>query len=122
LRAADVDAKLSARLPKHHLKLSLSPACNQRIHHHYNTQPNMAFQMAPATPQRPTPGAFVNTPAPNRPGFARQGSMAQPQPQQQQTLPAPPAESPIDRASRTLNSMMEKDNRFPALESYVSRE
>ena len=82
----------------------------------------MAFQMAPATPQRPTPGAFVNTPAPNRPGFTRQASMSQPPPQQQQTLPAPPAESPIDRASRTINSMMDKDNRYPALEAYVGRE
>ncbi|RMZ73349.1 non-repetitive nucleoporin [Pyrenophora seminiperda CCB06] len=80
----------------------------------------MAFQMAPATPQRPTPGAFVNTPAPNRPGFARQGSMSQPQ-QQQQALPAPPAESPIDRASRTINSMLDRDNRFPALEAYIGQ-
>ncbi|KAI4673715.1 uncharacterized protein J4E88_008772 [Alternaria novae-zelandiae] len=81
----------------------------------------MAFQMAPATPQRPTPGAFVNTPAPNRPGFTRTGSMSQPQPQQQQALPAPPAESPIDRASRTINSMLDRDNRFPALEAYIGQ-
>ncbi|CAA9961837.1 hypothetical protein PTMSG1_05214 [Pyrenophora teres f. maculata] len=80
----------------------------------------MAFQMAPATPQRPTPGAFVNTPAPNRPGFTRPGSMSQPQ-QQQQALPAPPAESPIDRASRTINSMLDRDNRFPALEAYIGQ-
>ncbi|EOA83828.1 hypothetical protein ACJQWK_01004 [Exserohilum turcicum] len=83
----------------------------------------MAFQMAPATPQRPTPGAFVNTPAPNRPTFARTGSMSQPpsQQQQQQTLPAPPAESPIDRAARTINSMLDRDNRFPALEAYIGQ-
>ncbi|KAF1946917.1 nucleoporin-domain-containing protein [Clathrospora elynae] len=80
----------------------------------------MAFQ-PPATPQRPTPGAYVNTPAPNRPGFARQGSMARPQPQQQQALPAPPVESPIDRASRTINSMLDRDNRFPALEAYIGQ-
>ncbi|CAO2652872.1 Nn.00g022830.m01.CDS01 [Neocucurbitaria sp. VM-36] len=81
----------------------------------------MAFQMAPATPQRPTPGAFINTPAPNRPGLTRQASMSQPQPQPPQALPAPPAESPIDRASRTINSMLDRDNRFPALETYIGQ-
>lgn len=82
----------------------------------------MAFQMTPATPQRPTPGAFINTPAPNRPGLARQASMSQPQQQPVQALPAPPAESPIDRASRTINSMLDRDNRYPALEAYIGRE
>jgi nuclear pore complex protein Nup155 len=82
----------------------------------------MAFQMPPATPQRPTPGAFVNTPAPNRGGLARQPSMSQPQPQLAQALPAPPVESAIERAARTVNSMLDRDNRYPALEAYIGRE
>ena len=110
-----------ARSPNLHLKLALTRATTSASLR-LSTQSIMAFQMAPATPQRPTPGAFVNTPAPNRPGFTRTGSMSQPQPQQQQALPAPPAESPIDRASRTINSMLDRDNRFPALEAYIGRE
>ncbi|KAF2844582.1 non-repetitive nucleoporin-like protein [Plenodomus tracheiphilus IPT5] len=81
----------------------------------------MAFQMAPATPQRPGPGAFINTPAPNRPNFQRQASVSHQQPQQQQALPAPPAESPVDRASRTINNMLDRDSRFPALEATVGQ-
>ncbi|KAL6710987.1 hypothetical protein ACN47E_006862 [Coniothyrium glycines] len=81
----------------------------------------MNFQVAPATPQRAGPGAFINTPAPNRPNFQRQPSMSQPAPQQQQALPAPPVESPIDRAARTINSMLDKDSRFPALEGYIGQ-
>lgn len=67
------------------------------------------------------------------PSFARQPSFAQPQqptqqqqPQQQaqqpaQALPAPPAESPIERAARTINGMLDRDNRYPPLEAYVGR-
>lgn len=93
----------------------------------------------PTTPQRPTPGMFINTPAPNRGGLVRQPSMSQqrqpsfaqpqqqpqqqqPQPQQQaQALPAPPVESAIERAARTINSMLDRDNRYPPLEAYVGR-
>jgi nuclear pore complex protein Nup155 len=95
----------------------------------------------PTTPQRPTPGMFINTPAPNRGGMVRQPSFAQQrqpsfaQPQQQpqqppqqqqaqqaaQALPAPPVESPIERAARTINSMLDRDNRYPPLEAYVGR-
>jgi nuclear pore complex protein Nup155 len=85
----------------------------------------MAYQMAPATPQRSGPGAFINTPAPNRPNFQRQSSMSQPQPQpqpQQQALPAPPVESPIERAARTINNMLDRDSRYPSLEGYIGRE
>lgn len=81
----------------------------------------MAYQMPPATPQRPGPGAFISTPAPNRPGLQRQSSMSQPPPHPQ-ALPAPPAESPIERAARTINSMLERDNRYPSLEAYIGRE
>jgi len=79
----------------------------------------MAFQAPPATPQRPTPGAFVNTPAPQRPSFSRQASMSTAQPA---PLPAPPQESAIERAARTINSMLDRDNRYPALEAYIGRE
>jgi nuclear pore complex protein Nup155 len=85
---------------------------------------------------------FVNTPAPIRGGLIRQPSMsqqrqppiAQPQqqqPQQQQpqqpqqtahALPAPPAESAIERAARTINNQLDRDNRYPPLEAYVGRE
>lgn len=82
----------------------------------------MAYQMPPATPQRQGPGAFINTPGPNRPGLQRQSSMSQPPPQQTQALPAPPTESPIERAARTINSMLERDNRYPSLEAYIGRE
>ncbi|KAH6611998.1 Non-repetitive/WGA-negative nucleoporin C-terminal-domain-containing protein [Boeremia exigua] len=86
----------------------------------------------PTTPQRPTPGMFINTPAPNRGGLVRQPSMSQQrqpsiaQPQQQpqqpaQALPAPPAVSAIERAARTINSMLDRDNRYPPLEAYVGQ-
>ena len=82
----------------------------------------MALQMPPATPQRPGPGAFINTPAPTRPAFQRQpSSVAQAPPQPQQALPVPPVESPVDRASRTINSMLDRDSRFPALEAYIGQ-
>lgn len=81
----------------------------------------MALQM-PATPQRPGPGAFINTPAPQRPGMSqRQSSMAQPPQGQQQALPAPPVETPIERAARTINSMLDRDNRYPSLEAYIGQ-
>jgi nuclear pore complex protein Nup155 len=85
----------------------------------------MAYQMPPATPQRPGPGAFINTPAPNRPGMQRQTSMSQPQPQpqqpqQQQQLQ--PVESPIERAARTINNALDRDCRYPSLEGYIGRE
>ncbi|KAH8729029.1 Non-repetitive/WGA-negative nucleoporin C-terminal-domain-containing protein [Phaeosphaeriaceae sp. PMI808] len=81
----------------------------------------MAYQMPPATPQRPGPGAFINTPAPHRPGLQRQSSISQPQPQQPQALPALPVESPIERAARTINGMLDRDSRYPALEAYIGQ-
>ncbi len=88
------------------------------------TQSTMAFQMPPATPQRPTPGAFINTPAPNRPWSSHdRHRMAQPpHPAHTHALPAPPAESSIDRAARTINSMLDRDSRYPALEAYIGRD
>lgn len=71
----------------------------------------MAFNMPPATPQRPTPGAFINTPA--RPGLHRSASAQQP--------PPAPQDTPIQRAARTINGMLDKDNRYPSLEQYIGR-
>ncbi|KAL5119140.1 hypothetical protein ACEQ8H_002847 [Pleosporales sp. CAS-2024a] len=88
----------------------------------------MAYNMPPATPQRPAPGAFINTPAPNRPAFQRQSSVSQPQsqpppppPSQQHALPAPPPETPIERAARTINTMLDRDSRYPSLEGYIGQ-
>ncbi|KAF2733309.1 nucleoporin-domain-containing protein [Polyplosphaeria fusca] len=75
--------------------------------------------MMPATPQRPTPGAFIATPAPGRPGLFRGSSMQQPQPPPSLSAPAPSL-TPIERAARTINDMLAKDKRYPELESYIS--
>lgn len=74
--------------------------------------PTMALNMPPATPQRPTPGAFINTPARPR-SFAAA-------PLQQQQAPAP-VESPMQRAGRTINSMIDRDNAYRSLEAYMMR-
>jgi len=71
----------------------------------------MASNMPPATPQRPTPGAFINTPA--RPGLFQSASV-----QQQASAPV---DTPTQRAARTINGMLDRDNRFPALEQYIGR-
>ncbi|KAF2475805.1 nucleoporin-domain-containing protein [Lindgomyces ingoldianus] len=84
----------------------------------------MDFSAPPATPQRPTPGAFINTPAPGRPGLFRSGSAQQPQQPQQHVAPLPPAApapSPIERAARTINDMLAKDARYPDVETYVGQ-
>ena len=55
----------------------------------------------------------------------RQQSIAQPQQQvqqQPQAPPAPPAESAIERAARTINNMLDRDNRYPPAEAYIGRE
>lgn len=74
----------------------------------------MAANMPPATPQRPGPGAYVNTPA--RPP---QFQMPPQQPQQ----PIAPAAVPtqIQRAADAINRMLQVDNRYPALEAYTKR-
>lgn len=79
------------------------------------------MSLPPTTPQRAGPGAFVNTPAPNRPGLNRNVSM-----QGQQIAPAAPAVTapsytPIERAARTINEMLEKDRRFRDVESVMGQ-
>ncbi|KAF2188726.1 nucleoporin-domain-containing protein [Zopfia rhizophila CBS 207.26] len=80
----------------------------------------MSFSIPPATPQRPTPGAFINTPATTRPGFFRAAST------QQQPPPAPlpaqaPTLTPIERAARTINDTLGRESRYPDLETYVGQ-
>lgn len=93
----------------------------------------MAFQ----TPQRPLPGAFLNTPAASRygpglgvpgPNFLRRpvasalqaSSMQQQSPQLRQD-PQNQSLQPIQRAARTINEVLLKEANFPDLDSYVRR-
>ena len=98
----------------------------------------------PQTPQRPLPGAYIQTPAyglNSKPGALTQpnfrpsaitsqnGSQGQSQAltqQKQQTgqvVGSPPAEElkPIGRAARTINETLSQELRYPELDSYVSR-
>lgn len=98
------------------------------------------------TPQKPLPGAFVQTPAPSRyqtgadprrqlfrsqssggqqsNGVQLQSSATTQQQQQiSQTQPqtqAPPLH-PVQRAARTINEVLQRDANFPDLDSYVKR-
>lgn len=98
----------------------------------------------PHTPQRPLPGAYIQTPA-NRlpqPGQIRQPSFrdipvpTQPQHRSQQQGQAVATKGqqggqgagriqeelkPIERASRTINEVLIKETQYPELDSYVSR-
>jgi nuclear pore complex protein Nup155 len=96
-----------------------------------------AFQ----TPQRPLPGAFLQTPAASRyqgPGPARQlfrtqssssapGISAERRSSSQPVgaLVGPPTQAqilkPVQRAARTINEVLRKDANFPELDSYVKR-
>lgn len=80
----------------------------------------MALNLPPATPQRPTPGAFVNTPAPNRPALFRAAST------QQQLQPAAPVTTapslaPLERAARAINTALDKDASYRPLEETLGR-
>ncbi|KAL6717197.1 hypothetical protein ACLMJK_005112 [Lecanora helva] len=106
------------------------------------------FAAPPQTPQRPLPGAYVQTPAANRnfqsglinqpnlqPRLAvaqqqqQHGSQGQTQalsqqrPQEGQAVLKPPTEElrPVERASRTINQSLEQESRYPALDTYVSQ-
>lgn len=94
------------------------------------TAPTMAFP--PQTPQRPLPGAFFNTPAPNR--MAPQNPFHQnifqprsntaagpPAGQPVREAPAPQILQPIQRAARTINDVLLREASFPDLDSYVRR-
>src|SRR3979411_1471077 len=96
------------------------------------------------TPQRPLPGAFVQTPAPSRyqtgadprrqlfrsqsssgqqsNGLQTQNSNSGQQQQQislsQSQTQAPPL-LPVQRAARSVNEVLQRDANFPDLDSYV---
>lgn len=100
----------------------------------------------PQTPQRPLPGAYVQTPAPsfnyqsrlsNPPSFqssavaTHQQHGAQGQDQaltqqrqqvgQQSGRPQPEELRPIERASRTINQTLKQELNYPSLDEYVIR-
>ncbi|KAK4983915.1 hypothetical protein LTR66_008670 [Elasticomyces elasticus] len=105
----------------------------------------MAF--APqGTPQRPLPGGFVNTPAPQRPSisqpsfsrqisssgaqnYQRQGSsqLIQTGQSQQQlagrspSATGPQEQTPVERAAKTINDALLQESRFPELENYLGQ-
>lgn len=99
------------------------------------------------TPQRPLPGAYIQTPAPNRfqtghipqpnfrpnsaPSIQQHGSHAQAQTQelvpaaQQATegsgTPLVDRLKPIDRAAKTINETLAQETKYPELDSYIGR-
>ena len=99
------------------------------------------FAVPPQTPQRQLPGAYVQTPAPSlhhqsgltnqqntRSGTAtnqqQYGALTRQRQPGGQPASSPSAEAlrPIERASRTINQTLEQESRYPALDTYVSRE
>jgi nuclear pore complex protein Nup155 len=108
----------------------------------YFERPCCSNTMAAATPQRPLPGTYFNTPSfqrqqPNQalirpPLFHVPSSSNAAEGQQQSSAVAPSSGStsaapavqslqPIERAARTINEMYTQDARFPQLENYVGR-
>lgn len=88
----------------------------------------MAAVAAPATPQRPLPGGYIQTPAPAAPSiFAqqaaqlRQNQQAPAQGNQNATQNTAQGMSPVERAARTVNDTLSAEQRFPDLESYVAQ-
>lgn len=98
----------------------------------------------PQTPQRPLPGAYIQTPAPGlttkagqltQPHFrpnaitsqnASQGQSQALTQQKQQTGQVAATSSleelkPIVRAARTINETLDRESRYPELDSYVSQ-
>jgi nuclear pore complex protein Nup155 len=104
----------------------------------------MAFAI-PQTPQRPLPGAFLSTPAPNgfgravaspsqalnkAPSFTNVQSNAHPapdygsvqqQPSQHMASTQVSALSPTQRAANDINNTLREESRFPELDNYVGR-
>lgn len=102
----------------------------------------MALAATQATPQRPLPGAFFNTPAPGRPGTATAAGsapMAQPNfrpsssgnlgafrpgtvaPRDATVQKAQDSLAPIERASRTVNDALQSEGQYPALDNYIGQ-
>ncbi|KAK5111503.1 hypothetical protein LTR85_011851 [Meristemomyces frigidus] len=88
----------------------------------------MAAAAPPATPQRPLPGGYIQTPAPAAPTiFAPQAAMLRQNPQapaqtdHNAAQPTAQGMSPVERAARTINDTLSAEQRFPDLESYVAQ-
>lgn len=97
---------------------------------------------AQGTPQRLLPGAFMNTPAPNRTqlyqaparfsappsapsqniGPQQQSQSAAGQQAATSSSSAPRERSPVERGAQYINDLLESEARFPELDSYVTRE
>ena len=101
----------------------------------------MSFPV-PQTPQKPLPGAYIQTPAPSskyQPNLISQanGRSSVVTSQQQYGLQGPSQQrqqpeqvlgrlqqdllKPIERASRTINETLTQESRYPEIDSYVSR-
>ncbi|KAJ5080892.1 hypothetical protein N7456_013602 [Penicillium angulare] len=94
--------------------------------------PNLQPNLPPATPQKPLPGAYMQTPA-----VPRHDPRSPPQQQQQQhnaqsppqTLPKLPPTAPTpnqnlsteERGARTINDTLFQESRYPDLDSYLSQ-
>jgi len=93
----------------------------------------MAFSIQ-GTPQRPLPGAFLQTPAAARSQSMSQlgvagrppvfrlpstGSLARPSVTPAITAQPSSPESPIEKAAKAINSKQDLDRRFPPLDAYV---
>jgi nuclear pore complex protein Nup155 len=93
---------------------------------------------APQTPQRPLPGAFLQTPAPTRYQSATaaqrtqsatiQNNSTRPQSfngqqqQQQAGLQIQPQPLlPVQHAAKTINKVLQRDASFPDLDGYIKR-
>ncbi|EMC93237.1 hypothetical protein BAUCODRAFT_233569 [Baudoinia panamericana UAMH 10762] len=88
----------------------------------------MAAVAGPQTPQRPLPGDFINTPAPQAPTiFAQQAATLRQNPQPPATnngsisQSSIPQISPVQRGARTIDGMLAQEARFPELESYAQQ-
>ncbi|KAJ5081329.1 nucleoporin NUP170 [Penicillium alfredii] len=81
----------------------------------------------PATPQKPLPGAYLQTPAPAQNGLTK--SPAQPTSPPMPLPKMPPAASRTknqtlsteERGARTINDTLFQESRYPDLDSYLSR-
>lgn len=91
--------------------------------------PTLPTNLPPATPQKPLPGAYFQTPAPATARPLPPNLPLQTQPQT--PMPKlPPAASKTknqtvsteERGARTINSSLQSESRYPDLDSYLSRE
>ncbi|SMR53089.1 unnamed protein product [Zymoseptoria tritici ST99CH_1E4] len=89
----------------------------------------MATVAGPQTPQRPLPGAFMNTPQQpppqgstifyNNAATLRQNMQQSVVEAQNTAAAAAHTTAPVERAARTINETLASEERFPELESYV---